>query len=151
MHIADSHWQGNFVYWQDLFIHHYILSIGYTAWQGFLNDGLGMVTCEVNLPQNQLINWQTDSVPHHLGFMPQQDIREYLSRLELSLDTITNLEQSIRNYNPSQEIVILVSSHGQISLNLLQNLKISPANCYQQVQNRWAEFQLCTINQDRCK
>jgi hypothetical protein len=149
MHIADNLWQGNSVYWQDLFVHHHIVPIGHTAWQGFLNHGLGMVTCSVDLSPNQSINWHTDIVPYYLEFIPQQEIREYLSRLEFSLDTINYLEQNITNYNPRQEVIILISGNGQINLNRLQNLKISPVQCYQQLEARWSEFQVCTINQER--
>ena len=44
-------------------------------------------------------------------------------------------------YDPTQAIVILIIGNGAVDINLLQNLRISPAECYRQVQQRWVEFQ----------
>ena len=146
MHIVDSLGRVSAAHWQDLLIQQHILPIGHMAWRGFLHHGLGMVTCDVHLPPNQSINWHTDNVSYHLGFIPQLQIREYLSSLELSFDTIVYLEQNIKSYNPSQEIIILINGNCQINLNRLQNLKIAPVECYQQVENRWSEFEISPIN-----
>jgi hypothetical protein len=39
MRVEDNKWQGSFGYWQNLFIHPNMLTIGYTAWNGVLIAG----------------------------------------------------------------------------------------------------------------
>jgi hypothetical protein len=74
-------------------------------------------------------------------FIPQAQIAVYLQALELQPEANTALLGAIATYDPSREIVLLVIGNGGIDINLLSNLKISPADCYAQVQHRWAEFQ----------
>ena len=149
MQVEDNKRQGSFGYWQNLFIHQNMLTIGYTAWNGFLTVGRGMVVCDVNLPVNKPVNWQVDTVGHHLQFITELSVTDYLQRLELESSAISNLLQIIATYNPTQEIIILLTGSGQIEIDLLQRLAISPVACYDQVRQRWDEFHLNQTTQRR--
>lgn len=141
MRIEDSVWQGSFGYWQHLFIHQNILSIGHTAWNGFLNSGKGIVVCTINTPIDGSINWSVDSVQYDLEFICHLDAKAYLQQFKLEEKTVSNLIQIVATYEPDRAIVFLSIGNGQIDINLLQNLAISPVLCYQQVCQRWEEFQ----------
>jgi len=149
MRVKDNKQQGSFGHWQNLFIHQNMLTIGYTAWNGFLTVGLGMVVCDVDLPVNTPVNWQVDTVPHHLQFITELSVTDYLQRMELEPSAISNLLQIIATYNPTQQIIILLTGDGKIEIDLLQRLPIAPADCYQQVRQRWEEFQLFHTTQSR--
>jgi len=149
MRVEDNKWQGSFGYWQNLFIHQNMLTIGYTAWKGFLTAGLGMVVCEVNLPVNTPVNWQVDTVPHPLQFLTELSVTDYLQRRSIEPSAISNLLQIIATYKPPTEIIILLTGDGQIEIDLLQRLAITPAVCYDKVRQRWDEFQLCETTQRR--
>ena len=149
MRVEDNKRQTSLSYWQNLFIHQNMLTIGYTAWNGFLTVGLGMVVCNVDLPVNTPVNWYADTVPHHLQFITELSVTDYLKRLELEPSTLSNLLPIIATYNPTQEIIILLTGNGQIEIDLLQSLGITPADCYQQVRQRWDEFLLGQTTQRR--
>lgn len=144
MQTQDHVWQSNFCYWQNSFVHQHILEIGYTAWNGFLTSGRGMVVCDVNLSVNRSVNWRWETVPHLLQFLGEMQSIAYLQQLELDTETIARLRQTIVTYNPSQSLIILMTGSGQIDINLLQHLAITPADCYAQVQKRWDEFPAVT-------
>jgi hypothetical protein len=59
------------------------------------------------------------------------------------------LLQIIATYNPTKEIIILLTGDGKIEIDLLQRLAITPAVCYARVRQRWDEFQLGETNQRR--
>jgi hypothetical protein len=146
MRIKDSVWQGSFGYWQSLFIHQNILTIGYTAWDGFLTFGRGIVSCEVDLPTSVPVNWSLDLVQHDLRFVGQLQVSDYLQQLELEEAEISKFLQVIVTYNPNIEILLLLMGNGQIEINWMQSLAISPLECYKQVCHRWSEFQPCLIS-----
>jgi hypothetical protein len=52
------------------------------------------------------------------------------------------LLQIIATYNPTTEIIILLTGDGQIKIDLLQRLAIPLAVCYDRVRQRWDEFQV---------
>lgn len=141
MRIQDSLWQGNFGYWQNQFIHQYILMIGYTAWIGYLNQGRGMVVCEVVDVIPPSIDWSVDTVIFDRSFIPQAQVAKYLEAFELEREAVTALLRAIATYDPTQAMVVLIIGNSVVDINLLQHLAIPPADCYQQVQRRWAEFQ----------
>jgi len=143
MRIEDSVWQGSFGYWQNLFIHQNILAIGHTAWNGFLHGGRGLVACKINTPINGSVNWSVDTIKYDLQFISQLYATAYLQELELEENTVSNLLSIIASYEPKEAIIFLSIANGQIDINLLQNLAISPVECYEQVCKRWEEFQLC--------
>lgn len=141
MRVEDSVWQGSFGYWQNLFIHQNILSIGHTAWNGFLNSGRGIVVGKINTPIDCSINWSIDNVRYDLEFISQLEANAYLQKLELEETTVSHLLQIVATYAPNQAIVFVSIGNGQIDINLLQKLAISPVECYEQVCKRWEEFQ----------
>ncbi|MCU0543355.1 MAG: hypothetical protein MUE44_14475 [Oscillatoriaceae cyanobacterium Prado104] len=141
MRIEDSVWQGSFGYWQNLFIQQNILSIGHTAWNGFLNLGRGIVVCKIKTSIDCYINWSIDNVRYDLEFIAQLEANAYLQKLEIEKTTVSNLLQILATYEPDRAIVFLSIGNGQIDINLLQNLAISPVMCYEQVCKRWEEFQ----------
>ncbi len=143
MRIEDSVWQGSFGYWQNLFIHQNILAIGYTAWNGFLDGGRGLVACKINTPINGSVNWSVDTIKYDLQFISQLYATAYLQQLEIEENTVSNLLSIIASYEPKEAIIFLSIANGQIDINLLQKLAISPVECYEQVCKRWEEFQLC--------
>ncbi len=143
MRIEDSVWQGSFGYWQNLFIHQNILAIGYTAWNGFLDGGRGLVACQINTPINGSVNWSVDTIKYELQFISQLYATAYLQQLELEENSVSNLLSIIASYEPKEAIIFLSIANGQIDINLLQKLAISPVECYEQVCKRWEEFQLC--------
>jgi hypothetical protein len=141
MRIKDSVWQGSFGYWQNQFIHQNILVIGYTAWLGYINAGRGMVVCEVVDTILPSIDWSIESVSFHQTFITQAQVAAYLQTLELEDNAAAALVGAIDRYEPTQAIVVLIIGNGELDINLLQNLAISPAKCYEQVQRQWVEFQ----------
>ena len=149
MRVEDNKRQCSFGYWQNLFIHQNMLTIGYTAGKGFLTAGLGMVVCEVNLPVNTPVNWQVDTVPHHLQFLTELSVTDYLQRRSIEPSPLSNLLQIIATYNPTKESIIMLTGDGQIKIDLLQRLAITPAVYYDQVRQSWDEFQLFETTQRR--
>ena len=143
MRVEDSVWQGSFGYWQNLFIHQNILPIGYTAWNGFLHEGRGLVACQINTPINGSVNWSVDTIKYDRQFISQFHATAYLQQLEVEENTVSNLLQIIASYEPKEAIIFLSIANGQIDINLLQKLAISTVECYEQVCKRWEEFQLC--------
>ena len=141
MRIGNELWQGYFGYWQNRFIHHNILTIGYTAWNGYMNVGKGMVVCDIIDAIPPSIDWSVDTVAFNRTFVPQGQVASYLQKLEPEKDALTALHKAIATYEPTQAIVIVIVGNGTVDINLLQNLGISPAECYRQVQQRWLEFQ----------
>ncbi len=141
MHPHDSVWQGYFGHWQNQFIQQNFLLIGYIAWNGYLNTGRGMVVCTFVDTIPSCIDWEVDTVTYHQVFIPQAQVEAYLQVLELQPEVATTLRKAINTYVPTSAIVLLVVGNGVVDINLLENLKISPADCYAQVQHRWAEFQ----------
>jgi len=142
MRMRNELWQGYFGYWQNRFIHHNILTIGYTAWMGYTNEGRGMVVCDVVDPVLPTIDWSLETVNFEQIFVPQVQVASYLHSLELEQEVVIALLNAIATYDPTQAIVTLVIGNGAIDINLLQNLATAPADCYRQVQHRWSEFQL---------
>lgn len=151
MRAQDSLWQGSFGYWQNTFICQYLPAIGYTAWDGFLTIGRGVVASHVTLPIDgsiHSIDWFIDSVECMFQFIPEQQFITYLQRLDPELVQNSEVWNSkilgtIATYDPAQEIVVVVIGNHQIDINLLQHLAISPAACWEQVRHRWNEFQSC--------
>ena len=48
----------------------------------------------------------------------------------------------VQTYQPDQEILLLINHDGEIEIQQLQNLRITPQDCYRQVSDRWKEFML---------
>ncbi len=102
-----------------------------------------MVACKITTPINGSVNWSVDTIKYDLQFISDLEATVYLQQLEIEENTVSNLLQIIAGYEPKAAIIFLSIANGQIDINLLQNLAISPVECYEQVCKRWEEFQLC--------
>jgi len=142
MRPQDSIWQGCFGYWQNLFIRENLLPLGHAAWQGFITQGRGIVVCDMALVDAESVDWNSDIVEYTLQFIPLLNISTYLQSLSLEATLIERLIDTVQTYAPAQAILLLIYENGRADINRLQNLKVSPIDCYQQVQRRWVEFQL---------
>jgi hypothetical protein len=127
--------------WQNHFIQQNILSIGHQAWQGFSTGGRGLVSCAVDLPTRP-VDWRIAVVPYHLQFIPVAQLESFLDPLELDFLTIRDLLPIVRTYQPQQELIVLLAGGGQMEIDWLKNMAIAPQHCYEQVQQRWLEFQV---------
>jgi len=142
MRLRNDIWQGYCGYWQNLFIRENLLPLGHAAWQGFITQGRGIVVCDVVLVDAESVDWNSDIVEYTLQFVPLPNISAYLQSLSLEATLIERLIDTVQTYDPAQAILLLIYENGRVDINLLQNLKVSPMDCYQQVQRRWVEFQL---------
>jgi len=142
MRPQDSVWQGCFGYWQNLFIRENLLPLGHAAWQGFITQGRGMVVCDAAIVDAGSVEWSTDVVEYTVRFVPLSDISAYLQTFNLEVTFIERLLDTVQTYDPAQAFLLLINENGRVDINLLQHLAIAPADCYQQMQQRWSEFQL---------
>ena len=143
MKLKDSDWQGNFGYWQKSFIHANLMMIGYSAWQGFLQNGRGVLVCDVDRKAIAPSSTGLEIIPFKAQFIAEQELIKSIQAFSLDQDLITVLVQAVGNYAPDQEIVLLMKMEQHLEINLFQNLKIFPPDCYEQVSRRWEEFQPC--------
>jgi hypothetical protein len=148
-------WQGYCGYWQDRFIRENLLPLGHAAWHGFMTQGRGMVVCNVTMPTARwenahvgAVDWCSDIVDYTVRFVPLSHVSAYLQSLSLEANLIERLTDIVQIYDPDQEILLLINDNVQVDINLLRNLKVSPIDCYRQVQRRWIEFQLDQIPGD---
>ncbi|WP_219724620.1 hypothetical protein [Fischerella thermalis] len=88
------------------------------------------------------VDWNSDIVEYTVRFVPLPDVAAYLQTLSLEATLIERLIDTVQTYDPDQAILLLINEDGRADINLLQHLAISPADCYQQMQRRWSEFQL---------
>ncbi|WP_414513394.1 hypothetical protein [Nostoc sp. PCC 9305] len=148
MRPSNSVWQGNFGYWQNNFIHNNLLVIGYTGWQGFQSFGRGVVICDVDTKVIHPTITSLDTVPFTLQFLPSDLIRFYLRSFQdcgtisqsICSSMISSIFPVVATYNPHQDILLVLKADPQIEVNFLHQLKITPADCYEQVCKRWSEF-----------
>lgn len=144
MRSSNDAWQGCCNDWQNDFIKQNLLLLGYAAWQGYLNDGRGVLICKVTDEIPAWIDWQVEQVRFTQQFISQGQLSSDLRESELEQAAIDCLHQSIPTYDPTREILILIQGNGAVEINLLQP-KIVPPSSYEQVQQRWAEFQLDSL------
>ncbi|NES97415.1 MAG: hypothetical protein F6K32_19780 [Desertifilum sp. SIO1I2] len=141
MRPQNSLWQGYSGYWQDLFIRENFLPLGDAAWRGFMSQGRGIVACQIAIAPRS-IDWSNAAVEYTVEFIPLAEVSAYLQTLHLEATLTQRLIDTVQTYDPVQEILLLIHENGQVDICLLQNLKVSPPECHQQVQRRWSEFQL---------
>ena len=128
--------------WQSLFIRENFLSLGHTAWQGFITQGKGIVVCHLAVEDTRSINWSLDLVEHKVYFLDELEVALYLQLLNLKDREIAQLIDKVRDYNPESEMLLLIKEKNSIYINLLQNMAVTPAECSQRLQQRQSEFQL---------
>ena len=128
--------------WQGLFIQQNFLQIGYAGWNGYLKLGQGLVTCKITTSISASTHWSLDPVAFEQEFIAQAQVERYLRMLEVDREVVVSIHTTIATYDPTQAIVLMIRSDRDVQISLLQNLKISPAECYKQVQHHWREFHL---------
>ncbi len=147
MRSRNSEWQGNFGYWQQDFIHENMLVIGHYAWQGFMESGRGIVSLHVDLNAGKIGNsWEDFRLTHsqfNSRFIGKNELPSQMQEYDFDPDSIEQLLFVIDNYDPQQDIIVLLIANNRPEINLLRDLKISPQECDRQVRRRWAEFQPC--------
>lgn len=143
MKLKDSDWQGNFGYWQKSFIHANLMMIGYSAWQGFLQHGRGVVVCDIDRSAIAPNNTGLEVTQFQSQFIAEQELISSIQAFSPDQELISVLVQAVGNYAPEKEIVLLMKMEQHLEINLFQNLKIFPPDCYEQVNRRWEEFQPC--------
>jgi len=149
MKLKDSDWQGNFGYWQKSFIHNNLMTIGYSAWQGFLQHGRGVVVCDVDRTAIAPSNTGLEVTQFKSQFIAEQELISSIQAFSLDRELIAVLVQAVGNYVPDKEVVLLMKMEQHLEINLFQNLKIFPPDCYAQVSRRWEEFQPCLKTQTK--
>ena len=126
-------------YWQPRFIQDNFLLIGYHALRGFRSIGRGVILYVVEPPVSELdLNfhiWQ-----FRTDFIPTASAPSCLLEMGINPHQISSLMQANASYDPQQEIIMAMKSDQQIEIFSLQNLKVSPSECYKQVSDRWDEF-----------
>jgi hypothetical protein len=138
----NSVWQSSFSNWQPLFIRENLLPLGYTAWQGFLTQGRGIVVCNLAIEDILSVNWSLDLIEYKAYFLAESKVAAYLQLFNLEAKAIAVLIDRVQNYNPETELLLLINENGRIEINLLQNMAVSPPECYRRLQQRQSEFQL---------
>jgi len=123
--------------WQTSLIHQNLLAIGYSAWNGYLMFGPGLVVCQLTDLLSEPFDWAVDSLPVALSFVPKAQAAQ-LQLLDPA--AVPALLQALTTYEPTQAILLLVCGNDEVNLSLLQDLAIAPADCYNQVRCRWDEF-----------
>jgi hypothetical protein len=143
MRPATSVWQGNFGYWQNEFIHTNLLAIGYYAWSGFVKLGRGIVCIDVEDTAIISRTMSLDLVAFSADFFAKPQLVSQMQVRKFEPEFIDQLLQVVDNYNPHQDVILLLTANAQTEINLLQNLKITPPECERQVRRRWDEFKPC--------
>ena len=95
MKLKDSDWQGNFGYWQKSFIHNNLMMIGYSAWQGFLQHGRGVVVCDVDRTAIAPSNTGLEVTQFKSQFIAEQELISSIQAFSLDQELITVLVQAV--------------------------------------------------------
>ncbi|PZV13705.1 MAG: hypothetical protein DCF20_14665 [Pseudanabaena sp.] len=125
--------------WQSQFIRENFLLIGYHTLRGVATSDKGITVCIVDIPPTNFKPsfhiWQ-----FRTQFISAEFASTYLLEMGISSRQIPSLVQAINSYDPQQEIILAMNTDQNIEIYYLQNLKISPTECYKQVCDRWDEF-----------
>ncbi|MBD2772172.1 hypothetical protein [Iningainema tapete] len=124
------------------------LLISYTAWKGFLKSGRGVVVCNINntvdLPDTTFTTITGNKISPdeilNIGFVTKARLPEHLSEWIVPPKEATLILQAVDTYNPRKDIILLIKFNSYFEVNVLQNLVISPPECYECVYRRWKEF-----------
>mgnify|MGYP006279337905 FL=1 len=144
-------WQGCSGYWQSAFIRENMLPLGHAAWQGCLAQGRGLVVCDVEVVAAAVVDWSGDVVQYQTRYIPALAVPDYLKAQGLKADYVDRLMDTVQTYRPEGELLVAIAGDGlSVEINWLQNLAITPPDCYRQVCNRWDEFALKSSADGRC-
>jgi hypothetical protein len=123
--------------WQSVFIRDNSLVIGYFAWVGFQQMGVGALWCDIQLPPTEtdlrFHNWDFTS-----RFLSGQCLADYLQILKISFTT--SLIAASKEYNPQREIMLIIQASESIEIVLIRSRTASPPVAYHLVLDRWDEF-----------
>ncbi|MBZ8181127.1 MAG: hypothetical protein SAL07_20490 [Oscillatoria sp. PMC 1051.18] len=130
--------------WQQALIETNLLIIGYNAWNGYLKTGRGVVVCTTNSP---LLDRFGETFKSH--FVPRTRLAAFLNAWLATPDTVIlqghhvngHILEAVDNYNPEQDVILLLESGKKVSFFNLKNLPIAPPESYQRVCFAWSEFQ----------
>jgi hypothetical protein len=139
MRLEPSVWQGCAGDWQPLFIREYWMPLGHIAWQGFLQQGRGLVACQVH-GATATLDWRLTPIDYTARFLNLAEAREDWSRLGMPIDAWSSLETALAAYDPTQDAVLLLAGDGQPYLSCLRGWAVSPPECSRQMGDRQAEF-----------
>jgi hypothetical protein len=142
MRLPVDIWQGCSGDWQPAFIRENLLPLGHAAWQGYLNQGRGLVVCDVEVVEATSVNWSGDVVQYQARYLSAAAVPNYLKGQGLQAGDRDRLMATVQTYRPERELIVAIAGEGPIEINWLRNLAISPPDCYRQVCNRWEEFAL---------
>ncbi len=145
MRVQDTIWQGCFGDWQPLFIHEYWLPLGHLAWQGFMQQGRGLVMCEV-YGITAAVDWSCAAVPYTARFMPQAELSIAQNHLGLTAEHRSVLATAVAAYNPREDVILLLLSDSSPYITHLQRWAVPPPECFRQMGDRQAEFTLTPEN-----
>ena len=138
--------------WQQALIETNLIAIGYNAWNGYLKTGRGVVVCSTNSP---LLDRLGENFKSH--FVPRPRLAAFLNAWLATPDTVIlqghhmngHIIDAVDNYNPEQDLILLLESSNQVSFYYLKNLPITPPESHQRVCFAWSEFQLPANHQHR--
>ncbi|MEM6452216.1 MAG: hypothetical protein AAF703_18125 [Cyanobacteria bacterium P01_D01_bin.105] len=137
-------WQSCSDYWQSAFIRENFLPLGHAAWQGYLVQGRGLVICDVKVVEALSVDWSSDVVKYQIRYIPSAKMPDYLQAQGLMADDVSRLMDAVQAYRPEGELLIGIAHEESVEIDWLRNLAISPPDCYQQVCNRWVEFNIAS-------
>ncbi|MGV2828656.1 hypothetical protein [Myxosarcina sp. GI1(2024)] len=140
--------------WQQALIETNLLVIGYNAWNGYLKTGRGVVVCSTNSP---LLDRLGETFKTH--FVPRSRLAAFLNAWLATPDTVIlqghhmngHILDAVDNYNPKQDVILLLESGNKVSFYYLKNLPITPPESHQRVCFAWSEFQLPANHHHRTK
>lgn len=135
-------WQGCLGYWQSAFIRENVLPLGHAAWRGCLTQGRGLVVCDVEVFEARSVDWRSDVVKYQTRYIPAAAVPDYLKARGFQAAYVDRLMGAVQTYRPEGELLIEITHKESVEINWLRNLAISPPDCYQQICNRWVEFNL---------
>ncbi len=121
------------------------LWIGDRAWHGYLNSDRGMVAIsspvDIFDPSDVRAG---DLLGASLNFryIPQPQLAIYLQEWLVPNQSIDDISAAVANYQPQTELIFAIESGTNLDIGWCQRLKISPPDCYQQIQRRWSEFEV---------
>ena len=130
--------------WQQDFIATNLLAIGYNAWNGYLKIGRGVIVCSTNSP---LLDRLGETFKTH--FVPRPRLAAFLNAWLATPDTVIlqghhlngHILDAVDNYNPEQDVILLLESGTRVSFFYLKHLPITPLESYQSINQVWSEFQ----------
>jgi hypothetical protein len=106
-------------------------SIGYQAWQGYLNFDRGILAISSEIDLFDHSDDRADLLKSSLNFryIPQTQLSLYLEEWLVSRQSIEPILAAVVNYQPQTELILARESGVSLDICWCQNLKVSPPNC----------------------